>query len=1247
MLAAMRRMAPITTIGAAFALIISLTSDRVMLSLVPTTRGPAIAEASLLASAAFAENAGQFAPEVAFARPYSGMGLFVLADGRLIHTFDMSEASEPPVAAGAARSPKHVARERSTSGWVVVESLLGAASPSLEGEFEVDSVSWFTGSGRARTFETIRLHEPWPGIDMRLRFVAGESERLFEVAPGADASAIRLGFEGVKQWELRATGEVIFHTGAGPLTLSAPRAYQETPHGRQPVGVSYRVQDHPLSVSFVLGSYDDSLPLIIDPVLQATYFGSTAFDAAIITQLAVDPTDGDLYVAGAARSNNLPALEGGYQVLHQQLAAFVARLDPTLRRAKQTTLFGGFSDESVRGLAIHPATGEVYIGGDTLSPDLPATGGGAEPHMNFGGVDGFIARFSEDLRTLEQTTYFGGRRGPIPLRALAVNPVNGELVAIGNGLLIARFNPELTHRLFQRTLIGEISSIRGTSVAINSSSGDIYVGGLTRARELPRLAGGARTSISPPEFGESAFVAQFDAELTTHRQSTYVFDVPAGFLLFNFLAIDPLSGDVYSVGHADASPGLPVLNAAQPASAGNVDGFAVRLSPDLTRVVGATYFGGTSEEQILGIAPTRTGDSLYIMGTTFSPNLPGTAGGAVPPDGDLLSPDAFVTRLSADLSAILQTSYFTGSGDVRGGAIAIHPDTDEVYLGGFQGFEIPEISGALQEQRGDAFIARFDASLRGFVDTDPDAFSFVDHSGVAPGSTVTSAPVRIEGIIVSTPVSISGGEFSVAQGPFQSAAATILRGQSVRVRHASAAGPALATSSVLTIGSRTATFTSTTASGTDTTPNAFSFPPLNPAVPDILVISDPIVVTGLDTPASIAIAGGEYSLDAGAFTSAAGSVHTGQSLRVRQRTSAQFGIATDSIVSIGGVSGTFRTITDPVDSVPHVFNFRDQIDRDANTEVVSAPVTVDGINVPVPISIAGGEYSIREQPFTTATGTINAFDYFTVRVRTGALGTSATATVTIGGVSDQFNAATPEVGDGVPDPFDFADMTVPPDGHNGRFVLSNQVVISGIDIATPITTDSGTFFDPDIGLYTNRGKVRNGQAVQLRLFSPFGPGDLYTVTVTIGGVRDTLRVRGAGGDLTADPFNFVDQTNVAAGTQVVSNVVAISGIVGSVDVTVTTCELSVNFNDFSSAPTMIRNGDQLRVRVTALAGPGQSTSCTVNVGGVTDQFRVTNAGGNSGGGGGGSGGGGPVDLLALLALAAAMRRRRCELAGLG
>src|SRR5207249_332458 len=158
--------------------------------------------------------------------------------------------------------------------------------------------------------------------------------------------------------------------------LTPPVAYQETGDTRQMLDAAYMVAGD--EYGFRLAGYDPTRPVVIDPLLQATYLGGSGGDDA--SALAIAPTTGEVYVAGSTVSTNFPGTSGGAQSAFGGGVedAFVARLNASLSALDQATYLGGSFVDVASALAIAPTTGEVYVAGLTESSDFPGTSGGAQ-----------------------------------------------------------------------------------------------------------------------------------------------------------------------------------------------------------------------------------------------------------------------------------------------------------------------------------------------------------------------------------------------------------------------------------------------------------------------------------------------------------------------------------------------------------------------------------------------------------------------------------------------------------------------------------------------------------------------------------------------------------------------------------------------------------------------------------------------------------------------------------------------------
>lgn len=300
--------------------------------------------------------------------------------------------------------------------------------------------------------------------------------------------------------------------------------------------------------------------------------------------------------------------------------------------------------------------------------------------------------------------------------------------------------------------------------------------------------------------------------------------------------------------------------------------------------------------------------------------------------------------------------------------------------------------------------------------TVPSAFSFPAPAAVAPSTIVTSTPATtITGLGAPSPISVVGGTYSINGGAFTAAPGSITNNQTVAVRVTSSGTASGVVVATVTIGGVPGSFTVTTLGST--IPSAFSF--ASPAVvaPSTIVTSTPVTtITGLGAPSPISIVGGAYSINGGAFTSAAGTITNNQTVAVRVTSSGAVNGVVIATVTIGGVSGSFTVTT--YDNVPNAYGpFANQTVFYATPcPLATSPttVTITGINTPTPISIAnmGGAtqaaYSINSGAFTSTAGNVNNGD--TVNVRADVPFGASTgpfllrATLTVGGVSQNFSA---------------------------------------------------------------------------------------------------------------------------------------------------------------------------------------------------------------------------------------------------
>jgi len=192
----------------------------------------------------------------------------------------------------------------------------------------------------------------------------------------------------------------------------------------------------------------------------------------------------------------------------------------------------------------------------------------------------------------------------------------------------------------------------------------------------------------------------------------------------------------------------------------------------------------------------------------------------------------------------------------------------------------------------------------------------------------------------------------------------------------------------------------------DTQPDPFSFVDLADVSLASVVISSAITVTGIDAPSDISIAGndGEYRINAGAFTNAAGTVADGDVITLRQTSSAAYATVLGTTLTIGGISDTFSATTfqdTTPDPLPN-FSAKEMYPGDHEN---SAAFVVTGLGAPAPIFVVPGSdedasYSIEGAAFVKTPGIVTDGQSVRLRVQVSFVSCdTATAKIGIGGAS--------------------------------------------------------------------------------------------------------------------------------------------------------------------------------------------------------------------------------------------------------
>jgi hypothetical protein len=386
--------------------------------------------------------------------------------------------------------------------------------------------------------------------------------------------------------------------------------------------------------------------------------------------------------------------------------------------------------------------------------------------------------------------------------------------------------------------------------------------------------------------------------------------------------------------------------------------------------------------------------------------------------------------------------------------------------------------------------------------TTPNAFDIVDMIGQHVATAITTNTITVSGINIPVSAATSVGTLVKNGVNTNAASASVVNGDTLAVRLTTAAtltSPPV--TGTLTIGTLADGFSISTAVP-DTIPDAFSFTAQSGVALSTKVESNAITVSGINTASPLSVSGGEYQVNGGAWSSAAGTVGNGNMVKVRLTSAAGNSATTQATLTIGGVTGVFSSTTlaaaPPADTTPDAFTFVDQTGVALSTVITSAAITVEGINAPSPISISGvtAQYSINGGAWSSAVGTVTNGQTVQVRITSsGSNSTAVAAVLNIGGVTDSFDVTTLVAPDTTPAAFDIINMT---NQALSTAVTTNAITVAGINQSVTASTTVGLIVKNGVDTGLSSVTVSNGDTVAIKLTTSGSNSTTINGTLTIG-----------------------------------------------------------------------------------------------------------------------------------------------------
>lgn len=582
-------------------------------------------------------------------------------------------------------------------------------------------INYLTGNNPAQwrsnvpTFARARVEGIYPGINLVYYGSQQQLEYDFTIAAGANPSSIAIRFDGADKVSVNAQGGLVLKLGDREILQPKPLVYQTVGGAREEISGGYKILDAH-EVTFAVGNYDRTLPLVIDPVLgYSTYFGGTLDETA--WAVALNTLNTNVYVVGQTlsllamkkgdvfASTNMFEKDSPFSFPTNMVVqntfgggkltgdGFVARFDSTGTNLIYLTYLGGTNDDFVSSVAVDAAD-HAFVTGFTDSTNFPVSTNALYP--NIGGIqnarnnafpgDAFITELAPDGSSFIYSTYFGGSG-----------------VEAGYGITI-------------------------------DAAGDAYITGITGSTNFPVTTNAVQDHLATTNY--NAFVAEIGFGGSPLIFSTYLggTNLDAG----EGIALDA-DNDILVCGFT-ASTNFPTFNTTNTVlNAGDLpkkkngpfdtDAFVAKFTPSGTippsgtNLIYSTLLGSTNDDVAYRII-CDADDNAYVTGYSGSPNFPDTEtnvpglysrGGKN--NANSSDFDAFLTKFDTN-GVIVYSALFGGkNSDIGYGvALAALDTTNYVFVAGttsstdFPITNVTDTAGTLRSKNSggsDIFVTAF------------------------------------------------------------------------------------------------------------------------------------------------------------------------------------------------------------------------------------------------------------------------------------------------------------------------------------------------------------------------------------------------------------------------------------------------------------------------------------------------------------------------------------------------------------
>lgn len=577
-------------------------------------------------------------------------------------------------------------------------------SEHLHHYFVGQKENWATG---IRDFNQVEYQNLYDGIDLIYYKFKGTVKYDFKIQPNVSSDQIQLKLEGLDEYYINDNGDLNLVSSVSKVVETRPIAYQLIDERKEFIEVEFKIIGNVLSFN-MMGPYDHTLPLVIDPTLIfSTYSGSTADNWG---NTATFDERGNLYSGGITShysGGTFPTTNGAFQTTTTGFwDVAITKYDSAGTDALYSTYLGGNLSEVPQSLIVNE-NDELVILGVTGSSNFPTANAiqsvfqGGEEIFPFGegdnnllfpqGSDLFVSRLSSNGAVLESSSFIGGSGNEgltIQGGALVRNygdQSRGDIFVKSNGNIVfvsqsvsADFPVQ---NAFQPSLAGDYDAVvmelssnmdeivfssflggTGTDAAYSvkeNSEGKLVIGGGSNSNDIDAL----NSSFSESSLGGvDGWLAIIDA--STFELDTGLYIGTNSYDQLYFLDLDA-DDNIYTYGQSAGS--FPIVGSVFNSGQGQ---FVQKWQFDLKDLIASTAFGSSSS--IPDISPTaflvNDCDNIYLSGWGGGTNA-GYNGGSttnMPISSDAFQSstsgnDFYLMTLSADLSSFLYGTYLGGS----------------------------------------------------------------------------------------------------------------------------------------------------------------------------------------------------------------------------------------------------------------------------------------------------------------------------------------------------------------------------------------------------------------------------------------------------------------------------------------------------------------------------------------------------------------------------------------------------------